>query len=99
MNQTIGYRLEQYTIKRPDEVLLVDIELAGEKDCIMIYKGFSSSLVNPTASDPDIPVLPATAKIIAIARLASPYNPQQPQYIEEGITEESMLQLLESLHI
>jgi hypothetical protein len=47
-------RLEQYTTKRPQEVLLVKIEIDGELDEIAIFKGFSSSLMRPTAFDPDI---------------------------------------------
>ncbi|HEY9659673.1 MAG TPA: hypothetical protein V6C65_14535, partial [Allocoleopsis sp.] len=66
MSRSIGFRLEQYTIKRPQEVLLVTAEIDGELDQIAIFKGFSSSLVRSTAFDPDVPVLPPDAKIVSI---------------------------------
>jgi hypothetical protein len=94
VKRSIGLRLEQYTLKRPQEVLLATIEVDGEVDQIAIYKGFSSSLMRPTAFDPDIPVLPDTATVIAIDRLQSPYTPESPQYIQAELTLEEMLQLL-----
>ncbi len=81
-------------MKRSQEVLLVTAEIAGEEDQIAIYKGFSSSLMRPTAFDPEVPVLPDEAKIITIDRVASPYTPQNPQYIQQGLTWEVMEQLL-----
>ena len=94
MIDSIGRRLEQYTIKRPQEVLIVTAEIAGEEDQIAIFKGFSSSLMRPTAFDPDVPVLPPEAKIITIDRVASPYNPDAPRYLQQGLTWETMRQLL-----
>jgi len=90
----MGRRLEQYTIKRPQEVLIVTAEIEGEEDQIAIFKGFSSSLMRPTSFDPAIPVLPPQAKIVAIDRLASPYNPDAPRYIQKGLTWDTMRQLL-----
>ncbi|MGL4503410.1 MAG: hypothetical protein ACRC2M_10850 [Planktothrix sp.] len=87
-------RLEQYTTKRPQEVLIVQIEIDGELDEIAIFKGFSSSLMRPTAFDPDIPVLPDSAKILKIDRLSSPYNPTDPHYIQQGLTWKMMQELL-----
>lgn len=86
MKNSIGYRLEQYTLKRPQEILLVTAEIEGEVDQITIFKGFSSSLVRPTAFDPDVPILPESAKIISIDRLQSPYDPQFPRYIQREMT-------------
>lgn len=94
MNQDVGKRLEQYTAKRAQEVLLVTIEIAGEQDQIAIFKGFSSSLVRPTAFDPEVPVIPDDAKILTIDRVASPYNPQSPHYIQQGLTWETIQPLL-----
>lgn len=94
MKSSIEYRLEQYTLKRPQEVLLVSVEIAGEADEIAIFKGFSSSLMRPTAFDPDVPVLPEDAKIITIDRLKSPYVPNNPQYIQQGLTWDSLQPLL-----
>lgn len=94
MKKSLGQRLEQYTIKRPQEILLVEVETAGELDQIVIFKGFSSSLINPTAFDPDVPILPENATIISIDRLASPYNPDAPHYIQQGLSSEQMEALL-----
>jgi hypothetical protein len=94
MNNSIGKRLEQYTIKRPQEVLLITVEIADEQDKIAVFKGFSSSLMRPTAFDPDVPVLLDAATIISIDRIASPYNPEAPRYIQKGITWEAMQALL-----
>ncbi len=94
MNNSIGKRLEQYTVKRPQEVLLVTINIADEQDKIAVFKGFSSSLMRPTAFDPDVPVLPDDAIIVAIDRIASPYNPESPRYIQQGISWEAMEALL-----
>ncbi|QLE57502.1 hypothetical protein [Nostoc sp. TCL26-01] len=93
---SIGKRLEQYTRKYPQEVLLVTVVIADEQDKIAIFKGFSSSLMRPTAFDPDIPVIPDTATIISIDRIASPYNPEAPRYIQREISWEDMQVLLES---
>ncbi|KYC39879.1 hypothetical protein WA1_28330 [Scytonema hofmannii PCC 7110] len=94
MNNSIGKRLEKYTTKRPQEVLLVTVEIAGEQDQIAIFKGFSSSLMRPTAFDPDIPVIPDEAKIIKIDRVASPYNPEAPRYIQQDISWENMQKIM-----
>jgi hypothetical protein len=94
MTNSIGKRLEQYTTKRPQEVLLVTVEIADEQDEIAIFKGFSSSLMRSTAFDPDVPVLPDEANILSIDRVASPYNPEAPRYIQKGLSWEAMEALL-----
>ncbi len=99
MTNSIGKRLEQYTIKRPQEVLLVTVEIAREEDQIAIFKGFSSSLMRPTAFDPDVPVLPEEANILKIDIVASPYNPKAPRYIQQGLTWKDMETLLSQLRI
>ena len=99
MTNSIGRRLEQYTIKRPQEVLIVTAEIDGEEDQIAIFKGFSSSLMRPTAFDPDVPVLPDDAKIISIDRVASPYNPAAPRYIQQGLTWETIQPLLSEMGV
>ncbi|MCW6036264.1 hypothetical protein K4A83_08260 [Spirulina subsalsa FACHB-351] len=82
----IAKRLEQYSLKHPEEVLLVTAEIEGELDTIAVFKGFSSSLMRATAFDPDVPVLPPQAMILSIDRVRSPYNPEQPDYIAQGLT-------------
>lgn len=100
MSQPIAYRLEQYTLKkRPPEVLLVNVEMEGEADQVAIFKGFSSSLMRPTAFDPDLPVLSENATILTIDRLVAPYNPQSPQYIQQGLTWEMMEELLQAIGV
>ncbi|MBW4669555.1 MAG: hypothetical protein KME60_19595 [Cyanomargarita calcarea GSE-NOS-MK-12-04C] len=99
MNISIGKRLEQYTNQRPQEVLLVTIKIGGEQDQIAIFRGFSSSLMRPTSFDPDVPVLPPDAKIISIDRVASPYNPETPRYIQQGLSWENMENLLSEMDV
>jgi len=81
-----GQQLEVYSSQHPQEVLLVKLKIADELDEVMIFKGFSSSLVRSTAFDPDVPVIPDHAEIITIDRLTAPYKPNQPNYIQQGIT-------------
>lgn len=99
MTDVMGRRLEQYTMKRPQEVLIVNAQIAGEEDQITIFKGFSSSLMRPTSFDPDVPMLPAEAKIITIDRVASPYSPDAPRYLQQGLTTETIEQLLSDVGV
>ncbi|MCL2932068.1 MAG: hypothetical protein MGG11_07245 [Trichodesmium sp. MAG_R03] len=94
MNNNIAHRLEQYTIKRPNQVLIVKIVIDEQPDEIAIFKGFSSSLMGPTAFNPDVPVLPETARIVSVDLVASPYNPKAPIYIQQGLTREQIQSLL-----
>ncbi|MBD2089731.1 hypothetical protein H6F67_07675 [Microcoleus sp. FACHB-1515] len=96
---SIAQRLEQYTLKRPGEVLLVNAEIDGEPDQIAIFKGFSSSLVRSTAFDPDVPVLPESAKILTIDRLEAPFNPADPRYIQQAIDWDAMQMLLAAVGV
>jgi hypothetical protein len=89
-----GQLLEQYSQQHPHEVLLITVNTQDETDQIMIYRGFSSSLTRPTAYDPDVPVFPTTAQIITIDRLKSPYDPNHPQYLEQGLSWEMMQERL-----
>ncbi|MBG1267729.1 DUF7734 family protein [Nostoc sp. WHI] len=91
---SIGKRLEQYTAKCPQEVLLLTVEIADEQDTIAVFKGFSSSLMRSTVFDADVPVLPDGANILNIDRVASPYNPEAPRYIQQGLSWEAMEALL-----
>ncbi len=94
-----GQRLEKYTQKCPQEVLIVTAEIDQELDEITIFKGFSSSLTRPTAFDPDVPILPDSGKIIKIDRIKSPLNPENPDYIEQGLTWETIQPLLDSVGV
>lgn len=100
MPDSIGFRLEQYTLKRRQEVLIVNLQTAsGEPDSVMIFAGFSSSLMRATSFDPDVPVIADDSTIISIDRLVSPYDPSNPQYIESGLTMGEMESILEKLDI
>ncbi|WP_013323108.1 hypothetical protein [Gloeothece verrucosa] len=99
MNNSLEKRLEQYTLKRPQEILLVNIQILEEKDQILIFKGFSSSLMGATAADADVPLIPETAEIISIDRLLSPYNPNNPRYIQAGLSLAQMEELLTQLSV
>ncbi len=93
------HRLEQYSLRFPQEVLFLTVEDRGERDEILVFKGFSSSLINFTDSDPDIPIVSETAVILSIDRLLSPYNPNSPNYLEKGLTWERMLERLNDLNL
>lgn len=95
--QSAGQRFEQYSLRCPDEVLMVEAKVSGEPDQVMIFKGFSSSLMRPTDYNPDVPVLPQDAEIVAIARLKGPYQPNNPEYIAQGISWAEFEALLESM--
>ncbi|MEL7504099.1 MAG: hypothetical protein AAFN18_16710 [Cyanobacteria bacterium J06554_6] len=96
-SQPVGIRLEQYTLKYPQEVLMVRFETADEPDEVVIFKGFSSSLMRPTAFDPDVPTIPEQATIAEIDRLQGPYQPDSPQYLEQAIPWSEFKQRLEVL--
>jgi hypothetical protein len=99
MTDSVGKRLEKYSAIAKQEVLIVTVQIDGTTDRIAIFKGFSSSLTSPTAFDPDVPVIPDEAKIIALDRVASPYNPHSPQYIQQGLTWEAFQPLLNALGV
>jgi hypothetical protein len=96
---TPGLRLEQFTLRQPSLVLLVRAVVEGEADEVLIYRGFSSSLVRPTAADPEVPVLPEDAEIEEIDVMVGPYNPAAPQYLHRGLSWADMLSILEELGI
>jgi hypothetical protein len=88
--------MEQYTLKRPEQVLLVHALVDGEEDEVVIFRGFSSSLVRPTAFDPDVPVLPASAEIQSVDILLGPYTPDNPRYVQKGLSWGDLESVLES---
>ncbi|MBE9158993.1 hypothetical protein IQ265_19445 [Nodosilinea sp. LEGE 06152] len=96
---TPGFRLEQFTLRRPQLVLLVKAVIDGQEDEVLIFRGFSSSLMHPTAADPDVPVLPEAAEIEAIDIMVGPYNPTAPQYLQRGLSWDDMLPLLEDMGV
>jgi hypothetical protein len=73
--------LEDFSRRHPQEVLRVRLLRNGAPDEVLVFKGFSSSLVRPTAPDLDVPVIPDDAEILGIDRLRAPYRPQQPEVL------------------
>lgn len=94
-----GLRMEQYTLKRPEQVLLVHARVEGDADEVVIFRGFSSSLVRPTAFDPTVPVLPDDAEIEAVDILLGPYTPENPRYVQKGMTWAEIDDLLQSFGV
>ena len=94
-----GLRMEQYTLKRPEQVLLVHARVEGEEDEVVIFRGFSSSLVRPTAFDPDVPVLPEDAEIQSVDILLGPYTPDNPRYVQRGLRLDDLKPLLEAMGV
>ncbi len=90
-------RLENYTLKFPQELLMVHAQVETEADIVLVFKGFSSSIVRPTAFDPEVSVLPQNALINWIDRLKGPYNPAAPEYIEQEISPEAFTLKLTAL--
>ncbi|MBV5257799.1 hypothetical protein FLX56_05100 [Synechococcus moorigangaii CMS01] len=90
----LAKQLEAYTLKRPQEVLLVNLGHGDIEDQIIIFKGFSSSLMRPTDFNPDKPILNATTPILSIDRLQSPYTPANPIFLEQNISLKQMQQYL-----
>jgi hypothetical protein len=79
-------RLEQYSLRTPNEVLILEAEVGGQADQIMVFKGFSSSLMHPTAFDPDMPLLPENATLLGLSRYRAPYRPDDPEAIELNLS-------------
>ncbi len=92
-------RLENYTLKYPQEVLLVYAQIENEADQIIVFRGFSSSLMRPTDSDPTVPILPETAIVHRIDRIQGPYQPQAIRYLEKGLTPADFIAKLASLSL
>lgn len=78
--------LEQYSQLHPDQVLIVEARIDGQFDQIMVFKGFSSSLVRPTAHDPDLAILPDQAEILTVSIVQAPYHPTQPVYVAQNLS-------------
>ncbi len=92
-------RLENYTLKYPQEVLLVHAQIEDEDDQIIVFKGFSSSLMRPTASDPAVLTLADNAIVHQIDRIKGPYQPQAIQYLEQGLTQAAFMAKLAALNL
>lgn len=92
-------RLERYTERQRQEVLLVRATVEAQSVEVMVFRGFSSSLTGATAFDPDVPVLPPSAAIQSIDRLQAPYNPAAPQVIAANLSVAEMQTRLQTAGI
>ncbi len=90
---SVSETLENYSRQHPQEVLLVSLQIDDQTDEIMIFKGFSSSLMHPTAYDPDVSVIPAHSEVHHISVLKAPYQPSAPQFLHREITYKEFLTL------
>ncbi len=91
--------LERYTQLVPQEALRVEVEQDGEPDTILIFRGFSSSLVRATPSDPNQPVIQAQARFISLERLQAPFNPANPVILAADLDAAATTTLLHSAGI
>jgi hypothetical protein len=82
----IARQLEQYTLRNPGEVLRVSVATDTGEEEIVIFKGVSSSLTRATDPDPDVPVIPPGARILAIDRFPAPFDPARARPIATGLT-------------
>ena len=98
-NKSVEKRLEEYTLKRPQEVLRIRTKNDSEIDEILIFKGFSSYLSKATPKDPDVPLIAEKAIIVTIDRLKSPYRPSDPDYIQKGLSWEEVEELLAEIGV
>lgn len=69
--------LERYSQEHPQEVLRVQLEGEEGSDLVLIYRGFSSSLMRSTPHNPDEAVISPTARFVQLERLTAPYHPNQ----------------------
>ncbi|GJP55720.1 hypothetical protein CLOM_g14657 [Closterium sp. NIES-68] len=92
-------RVEQYTERVKGEVVVLNAVVDGEDDQVVVFRGFSSSLVLATPSDPSNPVLPASATITSVDRVRGPFNPVRMEYIQQDMRWEDFDQLLQAMHL
>lgn len=92
---TLEKKLEEYTLKHREEALLVTIVVEREEQQLIVFRGFTSSLTNPTPPDPAEPVIPPGAELKSIDRVKAPYNPSAPCYVQQGLTWQEMQSLME----
>lgn len=80
--------LEQYSRQVPTEALRVQVRYPDPQDpttwildVILMYKGFSSSLMRATPASEQESLIPSGAEILEIERLVAPLDPRQPKVI------------------
>ena len=90
----ITKQLETYSQRHPEEVLIISTTDGETEDQVMIFKGFSSSLMHPTDFNPDNSVFSAEAEFVSCDRLKSPYLPNNPIYIAQDLSWDDLQNLL-----
>ncbi len=88
--------LEKYTQRHPQEILQVEVESNGEKDTVLIFRGFSSSLMRATPFDPNQPVISSGARLVRLDRLRGPLNPSHPEIIEADLSLPDLIHRLQA---
>ncbi|XP_072991997.1 uncharacterized protein [Typha latifolia] len=81
--------LESYSESARNEAFLVQATVDSEEEMVLIFKGFSSCLRSRTASDPSRSVLPARAMIKSIDVIKGPFDPNNIEYLEQGLAWEA----------
>lgn len=90
--------LEEYSQKRPHEVLRVEVVQGdGDADLVLIFRGYSSSLMRSTPADPDQPVIAPDAMFVRMDRLQGPFDPTDPQMIASELDPEVTRALLQEV--
>eukprot|EP01018_Ginkgo_biloba_P006117 Gb_38543 [translate_table: standard] len=90
-------KLEAYTQTSRSEALLVHALVDDKEDQVLVFKGFSSSLMRETSPDPSKPVLPSRAIIKSIDRIRGPFNPSKIDYIQKDLSWEEFQVFLEAI--
>ncbi|AFZ47884.1 hypothetical protein Cyast_1931 [Cyanobacterium stanieri PCC 7202] len=80
------FKIEEYSKDNPQLVVVVQAQDNGQNLEIMTFRGFSSNLTGATEYDPDLPVLSSSGIILSVDLLQAPYNPVNPQYIQQNLT-------------
>lgn len=80
------FKIEEYSKENLQVVLIISAVENGQNMEIMTFRGFSSSLTGATEYDPDLPVLSSSGIILSVDLLQAPYNPVNPQYIQQNLT-------------
>lgn len=75
--------LERYTQRIPAEALRVQIQMEASEDLVLIFRGFSSSLMGSTPANLEDPVIPLGAKLLRLERLRAPLDPVHPVVLAE----------------
>ncbi|KNA25689.1 hypothetical protein SOVF_004290 [Spinacia oleracea] len=75
-----------YSQSARGEALIVTAMVDDQQAEVLIFKGFSSCLSYKTSPDPSTSVLPKRAIIKLIDRIKGPFDPNNIDYIEKGLT-------------